>query len=191
MLRFLLWLMVIWGAVFAGWLVQRDRADEYMASYLAAVLPDEGCVSPCWSGIRPGKSSIMEVHGAVSQLSGVQEIAKNTWLMAHEHIILLHPENGDLFIRPSGIRLGDFLLALGEPDYQTLQFSIDARQVGTEKVLQLYYEEEQITLFVPVTKRLSVESPIESIRYGNFARPFNAVAWQGCVYTAAQPFGEK
>ncbi|MBZ0308868.1 MAG: hypothetical protein K8I82_22565, partial [Anaerolineae bacterium] len=130
---------------------------------------------------------LMEVHKRLNEFSGVQEIDKNTWQLTADVQVSLNPDNGSVFIYPQGSTLGDFLLSLGEPDYQTLQFSIEARQVESEKVLQLYYEAEQITLFVPVTERLSVQTPVQSIRYATFTRPFNAVAWQGCFHLAALP----
>ncbi len=187
MIRFCGIMISLFALIFVGCWQVIQREGSYQPAAMEIILPDESCPAPCWYGIRAGTTQLMDIHSRVNEFSGVQEIGKNTWQLTRDVQVSLNPDNGDLFIYPQGVTLGDFLLRLGEPDYLTLQFSVGARQVESEKVLQVYYEEAQITLFVPVTERLSVQTPVQSIRYATFTRPFNAMAWQGCVPLAALP----
>lgn len=178
------------GLVYAVLWIRREELR--LPDHLQILLPSEDCIAPCWQGIHPGKSSTMDIYTAINTLPDVQEIDKNTWTFSpdsqHVYWVGLNAESGDIFIRPQNLTLGEWMMMLGAPDFQTVQVSITGRDVANERVLQLYYQDAQITLFVPLaTERLSTHTPIESIRYGVIALPFNAMAWQGFVYIDALP----
>ncbi len=154
---------------------------------LYPLLPSEDCDAPCWQGIQPPKASQMELVTAINRLPDVREIDKNTWGFAG-HTLRVNSDTGDLFILPHDLTLGEWVLAMGVPDYQTVQVSVAGRMIENEQVLQLFYEEAQVTVFMTLpSDRLSIHTPINTIRYGVIAPPFNKTAWQGWVYTKTLP----
>ncbi len=137
---FLLTFGLSWGGLRAARTIGANRAVP--PNYLAV----ENCALPCWYGVRPGEHSILRFDDALAQANadGAWMFSGRTWDYGGNKIAGFR-----LNITPTNqLRLGDALLAYGEPDHVFLASGASTlggrgpRQLVTE--IYLYWAEGAI-----------------------------------------------
>jgi hypothetical protein len=145
------------------------RAQPYQDGGLSAfLLPSDDCSAPCWSGIRPGETTIKASSTLIQnnlQIKSVEAISPATaWLHFSANIPLvkrarvnLWEENrgvvGRIEILDTGLSMSDLQLLLGAP---TRVFLADSRQDNTSELTVLY---PRYDLYVTVTIMRCASSP--------------------------------
>jgi hypothetical protein len=145
------------------------RAQPYQDGGLGDfLLPPDGCAAPCWSGIRPGETTVTGsstlLHNNL-QIKTVEAISPATaWLRFPAHIPLIQrarvnlwEENrgvvGRIELLDTGLSLSDLQLLLGAP---TRVFLADSRQDNTSELTALY---PGYDVYVTVTIMRCASSP--------------------------------
>lgn len=153
------------------------RTQPYQDGGLSAfLLPPDDCPAPCWSGIRPGETTLTDSSALLQnnlQIKSVEAISPATaWLRLSANIPLverarvnLWEENRDVVGRiellDTGLSMSDLQLILGAP---TRVFLADSRQDKTSELTALY---TQYYLYVTVTITRCASSPAQFWQQAN------------------------
>jgi hypothetical protein len=145
------------------------RAQPYQDGGLSRfLLPPDGCAAPCWSGIRPGETTVTGSSAFLHNnllIKTVEAISPATaWLRFSANIPLvqrarvnLWEENrgvvGRIELLDTGLSMSDLQLLLGAP---TRVFLADSRQDNTSQLTALY---PGYDLYVTVTITRCASSP--------------------------------
>jgi hypothetical protein len=163
------------------------------SAHVAILLPDHDCGMVCWNAIEPGVTDFKTARTLITQnLNIVAAELDNRWQFApdDDHVHTVHLEAGiqparagNISLTPDEVRLGDMLLALGEPDYLVVRFEVQARQYRGTRYIELYHPDYGLSVTVSLQEgeRLSPQSPLSGVHYFEqpLARPVYAQRWQG------------
>lgn len=166
--------------------------SDQQTQLMALLLPDSSdptaCPAPCWYGINTDETP----HRQTTELILTLPKAENTGLMewqfstdgTYQQGVRL--ENGrDIWLHPQGVRLGDVLVALGKPSYQTNGNAYDDVSGMSSQYLQFFYEDQRVvvTVLLPYDGQLSPLTPVRQISYptGPFPKPDGAHQWNPYV----------
>jgi hypothetical protein len=145
------------------------RTQPYQDGGLSAfLLPPDNCPAPCWSGIRPGETTLTGTSTLLQnnlQIKTVEAISPATaWLrfsaampLIQRARVNLWEENrgvvGRIELLDTGLSMSDLQLLLGAP---TRVFLADSRQDNTSQLTALY---SGYDLYVTVTITRCASSP--------------------------------
>ena len=184
----------------AGIVLIRAICGPTPSVHVAALLPDHNCGMACWNGIQPGVTDYKAARAAITERPDIVETESgDVWQFKpddeHTHTARLEQgarptHTGKIFLYPDGVRLGDLLLALGEPEFLVVRFEIEARQFQGTRYIELYHPDYRmsVTVLLAAGERLSARTPVHSVEYFSetMDRPVYAQSWRGFV-TAIQP----
>lgn len=192
--------MRFWGLMAVMWVVsfalvsgsQHVGRPASPPPRVASLLPQADCFSPCWQGIRPVMMGRPEIEQRLAALPSAVKREDYLWeftpQVGYTHQIWFLE---GITLTPQGVRLGDWLIHLGKPDYQTLQTAERISTHQTEMLVRLFYQQEQVIVVaaLPLGGRLSPQTPLVALNYGGryFARPFYSYDWFGLIWLEAYP----
>ena len=186
-MRGLVWAVMIFCACVLVIIQIRGKAPESLP-YVRAVLPDTDCEPICWNGIQPGITDYKSARNTIAALPNTLPIedALDTWGLSpddhHWHMLTLNNKTTEVMLLPENVRLGEVLLSLGSPDFYTLRYVIEAREVQY-RLIEIFYVDKQLRLTANITDRgrLSPQAPLLSLRYMPEVptRSFDSRDWHG------------
>jgi hypothetical protein len=186
-MRGVFWLLVLWGVgmVSVGG-VRAYGIAQADSSPLAWMLPDLTCPAPCWSGWRVVLEAGPQAEARLEQDPRFTPESEGNFAGTWRYQEVGYLWYGDhLSLYMEGSRLGDWLAALGPPDYQALLRTLNPHNGREEYLVTLYYQPEQVKVLLAINhqQRLSVDSPIQSVQYPRqyFTRPFLTFDWLGLL----------
>lgn len=164
---------------------------------LRYLLPETACEAPCWQGINTDDTSHADTVEVVLTLPDVQQQSIIEWTFAQPTQRIRLERGRDIVINTVGVRLGDFIAVLGQPDQQVRGNAFDVVNNRSGRYVIWIYEDLQfllISLLDDDAYRISPQTPIRQVRFpaGVFELPVASHDWAGYVhwdaYTA--PFGD-
>jgi hypothetical protein len=142
--------------------------------------------------VRPRQTSAAQAAAIFRQLPDAHQVSEGLWTYA--------PEAGYqnmvgyqymLTLTADRAQIGEVIIHIGAPDFQTRQVAIRVATGETQELLRLFYRDQQIILIaaIPVGGRLSPHSPIAAINFVDPrpARPYDAVNWHGFIWPDRYP----
>jgi hypothetical protein len=196
-----LWLCGVCLVFSLAWLcLIRSASGPGPAAHVIPLLPDHDCAMVCWNGIQPGVTDFKAARAAISEnLNIVAAELDDRWQFSpddsHIHTVRLEPgaqptRTGKIFLYPDDVRLGEMLMALGEPEFLIVRFDVQARRLQGTRYIELYHPDYRLSVTVSLEEgdHLSPQTPVTSLEYFDtpLARPVYAQLWRGFA-SAIQP----
>ena len=122
MIRAIAWVFILWAALFGAIVAIHERGDERTPAHVSAILPDPTCKAPCWQGIRPTLTPPKDANTILSAMGDRALGEDQRWTLNAEtdHPVTVTLRETELRLAPTDLRLGEVILAYGEPDYSFL-----------------------------------------------------------------------
>lgn len=161
-------------------------------AHVAAMLPDEDCIAPCWQGIRTVLVRYEDAASKIMQLPQARQQDDFVWTYSPDgqHTIDVYFFDR-LALTTDNVQFGDILAALGPPDYQTLQLGVRVTTGETEQLIRAFYQDEQVVvgLAMPLEGRLSANTRVVVVNYRSqyFAQPYYSYGWYGLIWLEGYP----